>query len=161
MEGHGDLAWIEMKLSSMLRKEPVLGQWTEPEECLSRPSAGSFKVDTIWEVMRCVRTGFLGCGKWSFFLAQMECKEENQSSASALSNPTFARALCSRARQLQEALESSSLRPPTPASAGEPVGRDVWALAGTGKPRAALAPLTAACARPAGAAGRGHRCARS
>lgn len=47
----------------MLRKEPVLGQWNEPEDNLSRPSAGSFKVDTIWEVMRYVRTGFLGCGK--------------------------------------------------------------------------------------------------
>lgn len=77
----------------MLRKEPVLGECNEPEDRLSRPSAGSFKVDTIWEVMRCVPTGFLGCGKWSFFLAQMECKEEDQSPASAWSTPTFARNL--------------------------------------------------------------------
>lgn len=87
-----------MKLSSMLRKEPVLGVWNEPEDRFSRPSAGSFKEDTIWEVMRCVRTGFLGCGKWSFFLAQVECKEEDQCPASALNTPTFARTLCSRAR---------------------------------------------------------------
>jgi hypothetical protein len=48
-----------MKLSSMLRKEPVLEEWNETEDRLSRPSAGSFKV--VWEIMRC--TGFLGCGK--------------------------------------------------------------------------------------------------
>lgn len=83
-----------MKLSSMLRKELGL-EWKETEDRLSRPSAGSFKV--VCEIMRCVRTGFLGCGKWSFFLAQMECKEEDQSTASALSTPTFARTLRGRA----------------------------------------------------------------
>lgn len=45
-----------MKLSSMLRKEPVLEEWNETEDRLSRPKV-------VWEIMRCVRTGFLGCGK--------------------------------------------------------------------------------------------------
>lgn len=102
---------MEMRLSAELRR-------SEPEDRLSRPSAGSFKVDTVWEVMLCVRTGFLGCGKWSFLLARMECKEEDQSQASASSTPTFARTLRSWAPQLQGAPVSSSLCPPSPASAG-------------------------------------------
>lgn len=144
---------METGLSSELRKES--------EDRLSRPSAGSLKVDTVWEVMPCVRTGFLGCGKWSFLLARMECKEEDQSRVSALNTPTFSRTLRVRAPLLQGAPVSSTLRPPNPASAGEWVGRGDRAPAGTGKTRAARALLTAACARPAGASGRGHRCARS
>lgn len=59
------------------------------------------------------------------------------------------------------AVASSSLRPPNSESAGEwwVAASGLWRV--LGNPRAALAPLTAACARPAGAAGRGHRCARS
>lgn len=130
---------MESGLSSKLR--------SEPEDRLSRPSAGSLKVGTDWEFMPCVRTGFLGCGKWSFLLARMEeYKEEDQTQASALSTPTFARTLRSRAPQLQRARVSSSLRPPNPASAGEWVSRGVEAPAGTGKPRS---PGTA------------HRCLRS
>lgn len=103
-------------------------------------------MDTVWEVMPRVRTAFLGCGKWSLLLARMEYKEEDQSQASALSIPKFARTLRSRAPQLQGARVSSSLRPPNSALAGEWVSRGFGAPAGTGKPRS---PGTA------------HRCLRS
>lgn len=84
---------MESGLSAELRREPFLGVWREPEFCLSRPSAGSLKVDAVWEGVPSVRTGFLGCGKRSFLLARMECKEADQSRRSALSTSTFTRTL--------------------------------------------------------------------
>lgn len=83
-----------MLLSAELR-DPVLGVWGEPEDCLSRLSAGSSKVDTVWVVTPSFRTWLLVSGKRSFLLGRMECKEEVQTpalgSAHTLTQPFAAR----------------------------------------------------------------------
>lgn len=165
VSGHGELVWIKTFLSSELGGDLGLGVWTEPRDRLLGLSPGSSKAGPQVTGTALVgtlgfRTWLLGSGKRSILLARVECKEVAQSRTSFPRAPVLT-PLCSLPSPRREAQGPSSwLRPPNLASAVGWVGHDIWALTSTGTSRLP-APLTAACAPPAEASGRGPRCARS
>lgn len=161
-------AWMETLLSSELGGDPVLGLWIEPVDDPPRPRAGSAKVETPVSGTALGGTPglclwLLGSGKRSILLTPMEWKDVAQSGAlrgraSVPPPPTLTPTPRERgARAPGGSLEL--LAPPTHSSVRLP---SVGALvAASGLWRVRGLPLTAAYAPPAGAAGRGLRCARS
>lgn len=163
---------METLLSSQLGGYLILALQTEPGDRPAKPSTGSAKAEplvsvsgTAWGRMPGFCMWLLGSGKRFILLTRMEYKEVAQSWGSAWRAPRPPPPQKQgRAHAPGGSLEL--LAPPAGWWVRSSVRR--WVRRSRcgfsrvlGRPSAAEPPLTAAYAPPAGAAGRGLRCARS